>query len=277
MKPWTRNVLIIVLLFFPIVFVSLTYLEDIAETSGREATEGAMSLVAEVPKRVMGLASQTGYAGIFVLMLLEAAAFPIPSEVILPFAGYMVSRGDLDFWLVIFYSTGAALIGSFIDYYLGLRIGHAFFTGKSKLPFIDAAHLQRVQVWFDRYGSIAVAFFRLVPAARVLISFPAGAYRMSKSRFAIYTLAGCLPWNLVLVYLGWWLGSSWNAVVGAFRYINIIVYASLILLVIAVVGKLTWRRRLQPHTKRLLVSRDRTMPLSISNRAAVIPCGSATR
>jgi len=249
MKPWTRNLVIIVLLLFPVVFVSLTYLEDIAETSGQEASEGAMSLVAEVPTRVMELASRTGYAGIFVLMLLEAAAFPIPSEVILPFAGYMVSRGDLDFWLVIFYSTAAALIGSFIDYYLGLRIGHAFFTGKSKLPFIDEAHLHRVQVWFDRYGSIAVALFRLVPAARVLISFPAGAYRMSKSRFAMYTLAGCLPWNLVLVYLGWWLGSSWNAVVGAFRYVNIIVYASLILLVIAVVGKLTWRRRLQPHTR----------------------------
>jgi membrane protein DedA with SNARE-associated domain len=239
MRPWIRNLVIIILLIFPIVLVSLTYLEDIAETSGQEVVEGAMSLIADVPRRVVGLASQAGYAGIFLLMLLEAAALPVPSELILPFAGYLVSRGDLNFWLVIFYSTVAALIGSFVDYYLGWRVGLAFFTGKSKLPFIDTAHLQRVQVWFNRYGSIAVALLRLVPAARVLISFPAGAYRMNRSKFAAYTLAGCLPWNLTLVYLGWRLGSSWGIVVEAFRYVNIVVYVLLFLLIVAIMWKLT--------------------------------------
>ena len=244
MRPWIRNLLIVILLVFPVVFVSLTYLEDIAETSGQEGRDALVGLVADVPRRVISVASQAGYAGIFFLMLLEAAAFPVPSELILPFAGYMVFRGYLDFWLVVFYSTVAALIGSFIDYYLGWKLGRAFFTGESRIPFVDPAHLRRVQTWFNRYGSAAVFFLRLVPAARVLISFPAGAYRMSMSKFAAYTLAGCLPWNLILIYLGWRLGSSWNAVVEAFRYINIVVYVLFILLLVWIVMRVTRRNAL---------------------------------
>ena len=242
MRPWIRRLLITVIIIFPVIFITLTYLEDLAGTGGQEKTGGFIGLVAELPRRVVDLASEAGYAGIFVLMLLEAAAFPIPSEIILPFAGYLVSKGALEFWPVILYTTVAALLGSFADYYLGLRLGSSFLTGQLKLPFIDAAHLQRAQTWFDRYGTAAVALFRLVPAARVLISFPAGAYRMSISKFALYTLAGCLPWNLILVYLGWWLGSSWDMIVEAFRYINLVVYALLILVMFWMGWKLTSKR-----------------------------------
>jgi membrane protein DedA with SNARE-associated domain len=242
MKPWVRNFLIIILLVFPIVVVSLNYLEDVAETGGEGGVEGLISLVADVPKHVISLASEAGYAGIFALMLLEASALPVPSELILPFAGYLVYRGYLDFWLVILWSTVAALIGSFVDYYLGFRVGQAFFSGKSRLPFIDADHLRRVDVWFSRYGYVAVILLRLVPAARVLISFPAGIYRMNKSKFAICTLAGCLPWNMILVYSGWHLGSSWSTVLEAFRYANIIVCALLVLLLVWIVCRSTQRR-----------------------------------
>jgi len=235
MKIWVRNLLIIILIIFPIVLVSLNYLEDVAETGGEAGGVGLISLIADVPKRIVVFASQAGYAGIFILMLLEAAALPVPSEVILPFAGYLVSLGDLDFWLVIFWSTLAALIGSFIDYFLGWKVGEPFFSGKWKMPFIDADHLRRVDAWFTQYGTAAVILLRLVPAARVLISFPAGIYRMNKWKFAICTLAGCLPWNITLVYLGWRLGAFWNAVVQAFRYVDIVVYALFILLLVWIV------------------------------------------
>lgn len=241
MKRSIRNVLILLLLIFPIVFVSLTYLEDIAETNEQDGTQGLVLFITNLPRRVIDLAA-AGYVGIFVLMLLEAAAFPVPSEIILPFAGYLVSQGSLSFWPVILVSTAAALIGSFIDYFLGSKLGASLLTDTSKLPFVDATHLRRVQVWFARYGSTAVALFRLVPAARVLISFPAGAYRMNKPRFAVYTLVGCLPWNLALVYLGWSLGSSWGQVVAAFRYINLLVYALLVLLAIWISWRLVLRR-----------------------------------
>ena len=198
--------------------------------------------ITSLPRRVIDLAAAAGYVGVFVLMLLEAAAFPVPSEIILPFAGYLVFQGSLSFWPVILISTVAALIGSFIDYYLGSKLGASLLTDPSKLPYVNPTHLRRVQAWFARYGLMAVALFRLVPAVRVLISFPAGAYHMSKSKFAIYTLAGCLPWNLVLVYLGWSLGSSWEQVVAAFRYINPLVYALLILLAIWISWRLVLRR-----------------------------------
>jgi membrane protein DedA with SNARE-associated domain len=241
MRSWVRNLLIVVLLVVPILVVSLSYLEDLAGTSATGTAEGLMSFVADVPRRVTALAFQAGYPGIFVLMLLEAAALPVPSELILPFAGYMVYRGYLSFWLVVFWSTLAALIGSFIDYYLGMRVGEAFFSGKSKLPFIDVTHLQRVGLWFNQYGTVAVTLLRLVPAARVLISFPAGVYRMGKLKFALCTLAGCLPWNVILVYLGWYFGSLWSTVLEAFRYVNIVAYALLILLVVWIVRKTTQR------------------------------------
>jgi membrane protein DedA with SNARE-associated domain len=243
LRRWVRNLLIVALLVFPIVVVSLTYLEDIAETSNQLASQGIVAFVSNLPRRVVDVAAQAGYAGIFALMLLEAAALPVPSEIILPFAGFMVSQRILDFWPVVIISTAAALIGSFIDYYVGWRLGPPLLANQSKIPFVDSAHLRRVGVWFDHYGPVAVALFRLVPAARVLISFPAGIYRMSKSRFAMYTLAGCLPWNVVLVYLGWWLGSSWEEVVAAFRYINLIVYVLLILFVVWVGWKLSAKRR----------------------------------
>ncbi len=242
MKRWVRNLLIVILILFPVVLISLTYLEDIAETNAEYGAKGVIPLITSLPRRVIDLASGAGYFGIFILMLLEAAAFPVPSEIILPLAGYLVSQGAMEFWPVIFYSTLAALMGSFIDYYLGWKLGGSLLTGRSTLPYVDQTHIRRVRVWFNRHGPLAVAFFRLVPGARVLISFPAGAYRMSKSKFAVYTLAGCLPWNLVLVYLGWWLGSSWEAVVAAFRYINLVVYALLILLALWVLLRLTSKR-----------------------------------
>ena len=239
MRPWIRNLLIVILIVVPILVVSLSYLEDLAETSATGTAEGLVPFIADVPRRVIGVAFQAGYPGIFVLMLLEAAALPVPSELILPFAGYMVYRGYLSFWLVVFWCTFAALIGSFIDYYLGMRVGEALLSGKSQIPLIDATHLHRVGLWFNQYGPIAVTFLRLVPAARVLISFPAGVYRMGKLKFATCTLAGCLPWNITLVYLGWYLGSLWSTVLDAFRYLNIIAYALLILFVVWIVRKST--------------------------------------
>lgn len=246
MKRWLRRLLISVLLVFPVIFVALSYLEDLAET-GSEGPGGIIASMLNLPQLAINLATEGGYAGIFSLMLLEAAAFPVPSEIILPLAGYLVSRGALQFWLVVAYSTAAAIIGSFIDYFLGWKLGGPFLSGQARLPYIDARHLKRTRGWFERYGPVTVVLFRLVPAARVLISFPAGAYRMSKWKFALYTTAGCLPWNITLVYLGWWLGSSWEEVVAAFRYINLVVYVLLILLATWIGWRLTAKRRKSPR------------------------------
>jgi len=239
MNSRDRNLLIAVLVIFPIAFLSLTYLEDIVEASNARATEGIVSALAAFTKGTMAVASEAGYTGIFLLMLGEAAALPIPSEIILPFAGYLVYQGRVEFWPVITLTTVAALLGSVIDYYIGLKLGHPLLTGRRKLPFISQDHLRQSRNWFDRHGPIAVALFRFVPGARVLISFPAGAYRMNIWTFLFYTLAGCLPWNIVLVYAGLWLGSSWGQVVAMFRYINLAVYAVLALVVLWTIRRFT--------------------------------------
>ena len=231
MKHWARNTLVAALLIFPVLFVALSYLEDLAEAGGGEGgAQGVASLVTNLPGNAIVFASHAGYAGIFILMLLEAAALPVPSEIVLPFAGYLVYHGDLSFPTLVVTTTVAALIGSFVDYYLGFKLGRGLLTGKTQIRFVNKEHLVRVENWFNHYGPTAVALFRLMPAARVLISFPAGAYRMSKWKFGLYTLVGCLPWNIFLIYLGWWLGSSWGTVVDAFRYINPVAYVLLILL-----------------------------------------------
>lgn len=241
MKRWTRKVLITILLVFPAAFILVSYLEDLAET-GAEGSAGIIPLLSNVPRVVVNLATAGGYAGIFSLMLLEAAALPIPSEIILPLAGYLVSQGTLEFWSVVLISTAAAMIGSFADYFIGWKLGSSILMGQSRIPYVDAAQLRKTRGWFNRYGPVTVALLRLVPAARVLVSFPAGAYQMSKPKFALYTLAGCLPWNMILIYLGWWLGSSWEEVVAAFRYINLVAYLSIALMAVWFIWRLLSKR-----------------------------------
>jgi membrane protein DedA with SNARE-associated domain len=238
-----RNLLIALIVIFPVAFTVTSYLEDIMESSGQEGSRAIINLITGLPTRLINLASGAGYSGIFLLMLLESAAFPVPSEIILPLAGYLVFLGVLQYWMVIFCSTTAALVGSFVDYYLGRRLGEPLVTGKTKLPYVEPALLQKAQAWFSAHGAEAVALLRLVPTARVLISFPAGACRMSPKKFVFYTLLGCVPWNMGLVFLGWWLGASWGSVVSSFRYINLLVYLSIITLFFWTIHRLTRGRR----------------------------------
>ena len=193
MRRPIRNLLIALIAVFPVVFTVTSYLEDLAESSGQEGSYVIINMITGLPTRILNLASGAGYSGIFLLMLLESAAFPVPSEIILPLAGYLVFMGVLQYWIVIFCSTVAALVGSFVDYYLGRRLGEPLMEGKIKLPYVKPALLGKAQTWFSAHGPAAVALLRLVPTARVLISFPAGACRMSPTRFAFYTLLGCLP------------------------------------------------------------------------------------
>jgi membrane protein DedA with SNARE-associated domain len=235
LKNSHRKILLATLLVaLPVIVISLSYLEDIAESGGGGKI---VSFFSDLPRRALLFAAETGYAGIFTLMFLESAAFPIPSEIVLPFAGYLVSKGTLDFWRVLIYSTIAALLGSFVDYYLGLRLG-PFLFHTNKVRFVNKEHLRKADAWFQEHGPTTVALLRLVPAARVLISFPAGAYHMNRAKFAGYTLAGCLPWNFILIYLGWWFGSSWDSVVGLFQYVNVAAYVFLVLLIIWIFFKM---------------------------------------
>jgi membrane protein DedA with SNARE-associated domain len=228
MKHWTREIVIALAVVFPVVFITASYLEDLAETSGKEASGDVGALITGLPSHVISMASNAGYAGVFFLTLLDSAGFPLPSEIILPFAGYLVFRGALQYWPVVLCSTIAALLGSSADYYVGRKLESSLISGKVRLPYIPPGQLQAVQGWFDKHGPVAVALLRLVPAARVLISFPAGACKIKPVTFEFYTLLGCLTWNIALVYLGWWLGSSWGIVTTYFRDLSLLTFFALI-------------------------------------------------
>jgi membrane protein DedA with SNARE-associated domain len=160
-------------------------------------------------------------------MLLETSSLPIPSEVILPFAGYLSYMGQFNFWLVVAVATVAGIFGSLIDYYIGLKAVQALVRNKVLGKVIlSTAQLELAERWFERYGILIIFVSRLIPGFRTTFSFPAGAAKMPLKKFLAFTTAGCLLWNIILVYLGWYLGKNWTAVAGISRYLIVVSVAA---------------------------------------------------
>jgi len=161
------------------------------------------------------------------MMVLEASSLPIPSEVVLPFAGYLVSTGSIDFAYTLLVATLGAVVGALIDYYIGLKGVEAL--TKYKLfgrTLFSENQLHVGANYFARYGSAMVFVGRMVPVVRTLISFPAGAVKMPLAKFVGYTFAGCLIWNSLLIYVGYYLGSKWREFADFSHYIAIAVAAA---------------------------------------------------
>ncbi len=159
-------------------------------------------------QRVISLIEAGSYPAITGLMILESALIPIPSEVIMPFAGFLVSRGKLNLALVILSGTFGNLIGSLIAYLLGLRIT---WSPIKRLPLIRREAL-RAECFMAKHGDISVFLGRIMPGVRTFISLPAGLSRMNLLKFSAYTLAGSIPWNLFMTYLGMILEERWKII-----------------------------------------------------------------
>ncbi len=176
--------------------------------------------------RVVSLMTDLGYISLFALMTLESASAPIPSEVVLPFSGYLVYLGVMNLGAAIVISTAAALAGALIDYYLALLLGRVF-VEKLLLRFgIRPSELERAEKWFGGKGSWTVFGARFVPLLRSVISLPAGLFRMPMRTFVLFTVLGCVIWNTILIYVGYAAGTLWESAVGSSSSI----IASLVLL-----------------------------------------------
>src|ERR671919_3583 len=151
-----------------------------------------------------------GYQAVFVLMVLESACIPIPSEVTMVFGGFLASRGDLDFFWVAMIGTVANVIGSWIAYGIGAWGGRPLIERWGRYVFLRTHELDRAHDWFERRGELAVFVSRLLPVVRTFISLPAGVARMPFGKFTIYTFVGCLPWCFALTWAGVLLGDSWE-------------------------------------------------------------------
>lgn len=174
----------------------------------------------------------TGYTGIFILSALESAAIPIPSEVVIPFSGFLVMTGLFSLWGVVWVATLANVTGSLILFLVGKSSGRWVVEKYGKYLLIHKKDLDRADEWFERYGIKAVFFSRMLPVIRTFISLPAGIAKMNIWEFSIFTLLGALPWNFVLAVVGYKAGENWNILHSYFRKANIFILLSIIILIV---------------------------------------------
>ena len=169
-----------------------------------------------------------GEWGVGLFTLAETVLPPIPSEVILPLAGYLAKQGSLNLVLVFITSTLGAYAGALLLYWLGAKLGlERSIRGLSRLPLVDREDFENAAVWFRRHGRSSIFFGRLLPGVRSLISLPAGASNMPLATFSLYTLAGTGLWNGALIGLGYALGTQYQVIEQYSRFLNYAVYAAL--------------------------------------------------
>ncbi|CAB1128865.1 putative Uncharacterized membrane protein YngC [Candidatus Hydrogenisulfobacillus filiaventi] len=172
-----------------------------------------MHTLSALTTAILGL----GLWGVFWGMFLESAYIPLPSEIILPYAGYLVSSGRAGFWTATLAALAGGMLGATAAYLVARAGGKPLLERYGRYLHLSAREVARAEAWFRRYGDGAVFFGRLLPAVRTYISLPAGLAAMPLGRFLLFSLAGALPWTLLFVWLGRQLGQHWQAVGGAGR------------------------------------------------------------
>ena len=188
-----------------------------------------------------------GYLGVGVAMAIESAMIPLPSELILPFAGFLVSdtsaiepltKGPWNFWIVVVVATLGNTVGSVIGYFIGAWGGRPFLERYGKYLLIRPHEIELADRFFQKYGSATAFFSRLLPIVRTFISFPAGVARMHLGKFILYSTLGAFPWSILLVYAGEQLGSRWQDIRHALQPFDLAIAA---LVVAAFLLFLWWR------------------------------------
>jgi membrane protein DedA with SNARE-associated domain len=176
--------------------------------------------------------SAIGYAGVFILMTLESAALPVPSEVVMPFAGYLAYQGTFNLFLISIVGAIGCTAGSVLSYYIGCKGGRPFIEKYGKYLFIETSHMELAETWFNKYGDWAVFFSRLLPVVRTFISLPAGIGRYDIKKLVTFSFIGSLPWCFALAYIGFSLGPFWKNIIGFFNGLDIVIVTAIIIIVL---------------------------------------------
>jgi membrane protein DedA with SNARE-associated domain len=199
---------------------------------------------------VTSVVETLGYGGVAFLVALENLFPPIPSEVVLPLAGFVAANGDASFWGMVAAATIGSMVGAFLLYGISAAIGpvrlRALVVRYGKWFRLDEADLDRTEEWFDRRANSAVLICRCIPLMRSLISIPAGFRRMSLVPFTLYTLLGSLVWNVLLVGAGYLLGERWSQVEQPLDLFK----NAVLVAIAAAVGWYVWRRFVRPRVRR---------------------------
>jgi membrane protein DedA with SNARE-associated domain len=188
-----------------------------------------------------------GYLGVLVAMAIESAMIPLPSELILPYAGFLVSDpsqlepitgGPWSFWIVVIVATIGNTVGSLIAYGIGAYGGRPFLERYGRYLLIRQHEIDAADRFFERYGAATVFFSRMLPIVRTFISFPAGVTRMPLGKFLLYSIAGAIPWSIALVFAGVQLGDNWVQIREALQPFDLAIAIAVVVLALAL---LWWR------------------------------------
>jgi membrane protein DedA with SNARE-associated domain len=210
---------------------------SLSAAAGTGGLTGLSGFVADVIRRM-------GEVGVGVLAAIETIFPPIPSEIVLPFAGYLAQRGHLSLPWVLVAATLGALVGALALYGFAAKVGHERASALlARIPLVDREDVDRASDWFARHGRSAVFVGRLVPGVRSLVSLPAGAQRMPLARFIVYTTAGSLVWNTLLVGAGYALGTQWEETAAYADWLDRVLIGALVLVVAALAVRRVRKRR----------------------------------
>lgn len=181
---------------------------------------------------VIDLLAPLGYWGIALGMAIESACIPLPSEIVLPFGGYLASTGRITLWEAIIAGQMGGMVGSLLCYWLGASLGREGLLRWGRYVLISERELEKADAWFAQRGEWTVFLGRLLPGVRTFISLPAGIARMDLGRFLLYSFLGMLPWSIVFTQVGYKLGQNWLTVRGLLHKFDLVIIVGLV----AVVG-----------------------------------------
>ena len=203
------------------------------------------SLTDPIVQVAVDVVDKLGLAGVFVLMVLESACIPVPSEATMLFAGFNVSDGHYSLFAAVAAGSVANLVGSWIAYAVGYYGRVDVLEKHGAKLHIKRKHLDSADRWFERHGDATVFFTRMLPIIRTFISLPAGVARMPFWRFSVLTFAGCLPWVLMLTFIGKQAGDRWEDWKDSLHYVDYAVLAAIAIGIVWLVVRN--RRRAQPE------------------------------
>lgn len=173
---------------------------------------------------ITSIISRSGYPGILLLMALSSAFVPIPSEIVLPFSGYLVSTGRFEFIGSVFAGIAGDVLGSIFIYQLGTLGEKALLTRYGGYLFLHSNRVEKAKIFYLRYGALSVFAGKMLPFLRSFISLPAGLFKMSFSSFLFSAFAGGLLWNFALISLGFFLGKNWNLLTPYFHRFDFLLF-----------------------------------------------------
>ncbi|KKT20070.1 MAG: hypothetical protein UW03_C0010G0014 [Candidatus Peregrinibacteria bacterium GW2011_GWA2_43_8] len=201
-----------------------------------------MGITEFLAEYITGFMESTGYITVFFGMIMESMVFPVPSEAIMPFAGFLIAEGRFSFLGVIGISTLGSIVGSLISYFIGLYGGRPFVNKFGKYVLLDQEELNLTERFFRKHGEATIFISRFIPVVRHLISLPAGLAKMNLWKFVILTVLGAGLWNAFLAYVGFYLKQNWEVVMKYSRIVDIVVLVILAVLVGMFVRR-GWRKK----------------------------------